>query len=226
MINNIAILDTETTHISPKDGNLIEIACILYNVPNKTIIQQASTLLPSNDNAAFKINRISLSALAPPALPLTVSPMIHAIDAMIVRSDYIVAHNAEFDKSWIEQKTILINEIPWICSCYDFKWPDECNGAKKLTDIALSLDVPVVSAHRALTDCQLLAQCFSKLTDLEVRLEDAAKPRQVYISSLPFDKNDTNKEHGFQWDKLVPKKWAKKLTEEEAAALPFTVNKA
>ena len=55
---NILIIDTETTGLSPKTNNLIEICAILYSLKHKEIVQIYSTLFPTATNEAFHINKI------------------------------------------------------------------------------------------------------------------------------------------------------------------------
>lgn len=46
---------------------------------------------------------------------------------------------------------------------------------------------------------------------------------KLFISLAPFDQKETVKSHGFGWNDLVPKQWAKVMPAEDARALPFAV---
>jgi DNA polymerase-3 subunit epsilon len=220
-MRNILILDTETTALEVEQGNVIEVAVILYSVKYKTVLQQISTLLKTEDNEQYKVNKISADACNEEM------PIVSAMDAILEATRYadaIVAHNAEFDKKWMKTISPYFDEKKWVCSCHDFEWPD-IKGAASLINIALSLEIPVFSAHRALTDCQLLAACFSKLPDLEESFKKAIQEKHIYIAAIGYDERQMAKEHGFIWNSLVKGNWAKKLNEEDAQNLPFKVSR-
>ena len=59
IIQSVLILDTETTGLNEKEDELIEIGCILFHVPSKSVLSQVSFLLPVRSNKAEEINGIS-----------------------------------------------------------------------------------------------------------------------------------------------------------------------
>lgn len=219
---NILILDTETTGLHIENGaKVIEVAAVLYSAAHKNILQVAQTLIPCDANEAIEVNNIT------PELSMQVinaSPMLDTIKTMAIWSSAIVAHNAEFDKKFIKSLPHLeeLGGMPWICSCHDFEWPKTKSGCK-LIEICVSLNVPVVSAHRALADCLLLAECFSKVDDLQGRLEKASAPKKLYKALVSYNDRQLAKDAGFVWDSLIKKEWGKRLTEEDANSLPFKV---
>ena len=121
MMENICILDTETTGLDHTKGKVLEVAGILYNIPTRSILAQASTLLYAEENPAYEINRIEIEALKKIEAGLQVAGF-QMIRSMLVKAEAIVAHNAEFDKKWIE--TIvdfqeLSRNRKWICTRND-----------------------------------------------------------------------------------------------------------
>lgn len=211
---NLLIIDTETTSLSPEDGEIIEIAAILYNVEERAILSQISALGNlKKDNLAFNINKISKKSadLCPINFRLLTLDFINSHSDY----DYVVAHNAEFDRNFLKETDNFISVKPWICTLHDFRWPIE-SAKNDLVSIALELGVPVISAHRALTDCDLIARCFTKLTDLEERIEKSLIPKSTYIAKISFENRHKAKELGFTWNSIVKGQWAKKMTEEES----------
>lgn len=181
-MENILILDTETTGFSVKSNQIIEIAAILFNIETKTIIHEASTLLYSNSNAAYRHNNISVEALQSVNLDLSIK-IQETIAKMMVQADAVVCHNKEFDKKFVETLPILESismHKQWICTVKDVKWPIP-NGKKvKLSSLCLELGVPIIekqymdhisililSNHRALQDCKLLTALLCKMGDIE-----------------------------------------------------------
>ncbi len=169
MIDNILIIDTETTGLSPDKGaKLIEIGAILYNVKHKTILQNFSTLLPCDENPVESINHISAESTR------CKMPIRHIMPHLVELCDYaevLIAHNAQFDIKFMDtfNDRLKFSERKWICTKNDFKWPVQLYR-NRLQDICAAMGIPYLEAHRALGDCNLLAQCFNKVDDLEFRL--------------------------------------------------------
>lgn len=231
-MKNVLIVDTETTGLDPSIGcQIIELASVLYSVEYKTILQQFSTLLPCRDNPQYSINRINVDATKF-SLDSSHKGLLF-FESMIDACDYIVAHNAEFDKSFLEADIMCMPSSKsdyfgkkWIDTC-DFEWPEPLPNGKSLINVALSLGVPVISAHRALTDCLLIASCFDKIDNLQDKLIDSLKERFIYKAMVSFDHRHLAKNAGFAWDRFNSKSWTKRLTEEESLLndFPFIIQK-
>lgn len=167
---NLLIIDTETSGLSEKTDKCIEIAAILYNVEHKKMLQCVSSLFPCEENPVERINNIKAE--------LTQCKMGHAHPLMFLKdmarnADFIMAHNAQFDKKFLKQFPILDEyfwDTPWLCSKNDFKWPSRPSRLR-LQDICESFGIPYTGAHRALSDCLLLAKCLTKVEDLTKRIE-------------------------------------------------------
>lgn len=176
-IENILILDTETTGLEPTKGaKVIEIGAILYNLRFKTILQNFSTLLPCDANEAYEINLIKPAATQQ-KMPLALTH--HILISMLENAQAVVAHNAQFDKKFINSIEQLrphfgSGSTKWICTKADFKWPVQLYR-NRLQDICTAMGVAYIDAHRALNDCNLLAQCFSKVENLEGRFNQGSK---------------------------------------------------
>lgn len=223
-MENICIIDTETTGLDHTKGKVLEVAAVLYNIPTRTVIAQVSTLCYAEENPAFEINRISVDSLkkTPPnveggAMGLLVS--------MIMEAEALVAHNAEFDKKWISTVSPLAlscRDKKWICTKNDVIWPVRKGIPLSLVSICVDLGVPVVSAHRALSDCLLIVDALECLEDIDFFLDKSGKGRVLYHAQISFEQRQIVKDAGFMWDNLK-KVWHAKLTPEQAATMPFTV---
>lgn len=224
-MENLLILDTETTGLDAKTGQIIEIGAVLYNVPTRCVIQQMSSLFTATENPAFEVNRISLDALQS-SFFFNEQGAIFMLMGLIQGCDAIVAHNAQFDREWIELKTHekvieLSKSKKWICTKEDFDWPVRAGTPLNLIHIAVDLGVPVVTAHRALADCQLLAECFSKLSDLPERLAESVQPKSLYLADVSFDNRQLAKDAGFSWNSKT-RWWERKMTQKKFEELKST----
>lgn len=167
MIENILIIDTETTGLDPgKGAQVIEIAAVLFNLKHKSVLQSYATLLPCDENPVENINHIKAEATRANYSQFSMLWILGMFDY----AQACVAHNAQFDMKFIEtldKGDVLLNK-KWICTKKDFKWPVPL-PRNRLQDICEAMGVQYLNAHRALADCLLLAQCFEKVEDLEER---------------------------------------------------------
>ena len=166
MIENILVLDIESTGLDAKKHKCIEVGAVLFNIPHRTILQQFSTLFPCDENPVEDINNIK-----PAATQATYSHHywdVHFM-TMVHSSQAIVAHNAQFDKKFIDEFNLNILS-PWICTKNDFEWPVNL-PRKRLQDVCEAMGISYDKSHRALADCMFIIDCFGKLDDLESRLQ-------------------------------------------------------
>ena len=225
MINRALIIDTETNGLEDT-AQIIEVGAILYSVENQCTLQEVSTLLPALKNDAQSINRIKMSALDEILLTRSVSFAQELLFAMSKAADVFVAHNAEFDSKKLADDTRFpLASLPWICTMSDFKWPLATREQGSLINLALDHGIGVASAHRALTDCRLIASLFDRMGDLQSMFAVAMRPKALFVGMQPFDDNQLAKDAGFKWDRLVPRKWSRVMAIEDATALPFPVRK-
>jgi DNA polymerase III subunit epsilon len=220
-MRTVLIIDVETTGLEPSSAHLIEVGAVLFDVSQRSVLSQVSTLLPVAENPVERINRIKAeTARATPVAVLQQAKEL--VKALATHADAYVAHNAAFDSKWLPS----MNDKPWICTMEDVRWPRASKAHPSVVSLALDYGVPVWAAHRALADCTYLAQVMEREPALEMLLRAAQEPRQYYVSMLPYEERQRCKEAGFVWDRQVPKAWSKKLSVSEAEALPFPVRLA
>ncbi|MGG6242539.1 3'-5' exonuclease [Nodosilinea sp. AN01ver1] len=227
MAPNLIIIDTETTGVDYQKDSVIEIGAILYSGELQTVITQTSFLLYASDNPAEAINHIPSKALV--NLPeLMEAGMLYLLKALAVQTSYAVAHNAEFDRQWFdgEKLPILIGKdakpIRWLCSMNDMTWPKQTKPRESLVSLALHHGIGVSSAHRALTDCQLIAELFNRVTHDEFvnLVAQALRPKGLFKAEVCFEQKQLAKDAGFQWHP-ESKEWKRLMAIEDAARLPF-----
>jgi DNA polymerase III subunit epsilon len=216
----LLILDVETTGLEPPQAELCEIGAVLFSVAQRSTLQQLSFLLPVVSNAAQAINGIE------PTLTLLPAPVQEAtvlLRALVRQADALVAHNASFDRPWIEAylDTAVHPDLqrPWICTCEGISWED-VRPNPSLQGLALAHGVPIWAAHRALTDCIYLAAILERAAGLEQKLAEGLLPRRLVAADLPFSRKQEAKEAGFRWQP-ERKLWLRKLTDAQIQDLPF-----
>ena len=174
-IENVLICDVETTGLDEKKCQIIELGAILYNIKTKSILQCFSTLFPCESNPVEHINHISVESTK--CNMYTTNAFLGIFAAFQEKSQAFIAHNAQFDEKFIHT---IFGDIknPFICTKSQFKWPSHPSRLR-LQDVCHSMGVPYgEESHRALYDAERIALCFSKVDDLQERI-DAAYERAI-----------------------------------------------
>jgi DNA polymerase-3 subunit epsilon len=220
-MNRLLIVDCETTGLDPATDRLIEVGAVLFDVGDRAVLSQVSTLLPVRENPVERINRIAArTAQGTPAVVIEQAKEL--VRTLAVHADVYVAHNVAFDSKWLPE----LSDKRWICTMDDVRWPRVSRARQSVVGLALDYEVPVWAAHRALTDCTYLVQVMQREPELERLLVEALEPKQLYVAIVSYEERQVAKDAGFTWDKPVPKAWSRKLRESEAEALPFKVRTA
>ena len=221
-VEKILIVDTETTGLDENSEEVIEIGCILFHVSSKSVLSQASFLLPVNENKAEYINGI------PQEVSNISQPWEKGLDfflSLVDSCDLIVAHNAEFDKKWFGKGKLPHLSKKWLCSLEDINWSfkKSLKSRPSVSDLALSFEIPVWNLHRALSDCYYLSEVFKKCENLEDLLMKAKEPRYLYKAIVSYEDRTLAKNAGFRWNSPIQGAWTRKLSENEAVKLDFEV---
>jgi DNA polymerase-3 subunit epsilon len=147
------------------------------------------------------------------------------IEIGVDSSDFIVAHNVEFDKKWFGKGRLPKLNKKWICSLEDINWSFQksLKTRPSVTDLALSFSIPVWNLHRALSDCFYISEVFKKCDNLEELLLKATEPRFLYKALVSYEDRSLAKNAGFRWNSPVQGAWSRKLTTDEAKNLDFRV---
>jgi DNA polymerase-3 subunit epsilon len=154
------------------------------------------------------------------------------IETLTASVALVVAHNASFDRGFVEQRFPLFAAKHWACSFHEIPWSEEGVGSAKLEFIAYQCGFHY-TGHRATTDCHALLEVLqqplptSGKKAMQALLENARNP-EIKVSALgsPFESKDLLRERGYRWyaEKRV---WAKSIpsqqVNEEAAWLKSTV---
>lgn len=216
---NLLIIDVETSGIDPLKDKVVEVGAILYNVNCRATLTQVSYVTPNvSFNECENINRIPKSSVDYVGTDFEIA---HSLGKELYRrADYMVAHNAEFDKSFLPE----FSAKPWLCTCFDFKWPQASRDGGSLISLALDHGIGVSSAHRALTDCQLIAALFDRMENLPEMIAHAARPKGIFQAKVSFDQKDLAKDAGFKWNPDT-KQWLRRMAVADAQELSFPVVK-
>ena len=120
--------------------------------------------------------------------------------------DLIVAHNAGFDRPFVESRLSHFAPVPWACSFADIDWKAQGRSSSKLESLAQAHGW-FYDAHRAEMDCHaLLAVLAQKLpladhTGLNHLLQASKRPTYALeATNAPFEAKDKLKGRGYRWN--------------------------
>jgi len=220
----VLVLDTETTGLSHQTDKLIELAMLLVRVDN-------STGLPFGQIEVFEGFEDPGMAIPKFAQEVTgiSDDMVRGqrldddrVAALVAQADLIVAHNAGFDRPFVEARFPCFVAKAWACSFADIDWKAAGAGSAKLSALAQDRGW-FYDAHRAQVDCHALLQVLSQAvgattstttatTGLSQLIAAAARPSfKLRAMGAPFECKDKLKARGYRWD-ADAKVWACSLT--------------
>jgi DNA polymerase-3 subunit epsilon len=217
------VLDTETTGLSSETDRVIELGMLLFEFdPTTGLIYRVLDVFDELEDPGFPI---------PPAN----TAIHHITDAMVQgkRIDdakvarllkgvsVVIAHNAGFDRPFVEQRWPAFENLLWACSIRDIDWQAEGFGSAKL-EYLLQTQGIFYEAHRAETDCWALLELLhhqlpqSQQPALLSLLETLNQP-QLKLSALgsPFETKDLLKQRGYRWSG-EQRCWSRLLSGEQA----------
>ncbi len=217
-VARLLILDTETTGLNHARDKIMELALLRVDVDRATGQPVGPVLV--------------YDGLEDPGQPIPAEVQaITGIDDGMVRGqqldtariaelldgvDLVVAHNAGFDRPFVEARLPAFAAKAWACSFADIDWKGEGRGSSKLESLALGLGL-FYDAHRAEMDCHALLAVLqadlpvARVTGLARLLASAPTLRyRLQATGAPFEAKDALKDRGYRWD-AVQKVWQTRL---------------
>ena len=213
----MAILDTETTGTNFGRDKIIELGMVLVEVCPET-------------GQAYRIVTV-FDELEDPGMPIPEeSTRIHHIsnemvsgkrindaevEALIAGVSLVVAHNAGFDRLFVEERFPIFATKAWACSFIQIPWSEEGIGSAKLEFLAYRCGFHF-TGHRATTDCHALLevlqhplqtkQQFEAAQSIVIQLmKDARRPEQDEINFIRQCFNQADRHIGIQSKAMLVK---------------------
>ncbi len=227
-------IDTEATGLNPDLEKIIELAMVpfeydaegrIYRVlPAYNSLQDPGMPIPA---FITRITGITDEMVAGQAIDL------EEVARILSGADLVVAHNARFDRPFVESLHAGFETVKWACSMADVNWNEEGFEGVKLEYLGYKFGF-FYEGHRATIDClagiELLAQRLPSGDRVMKRLLDNAGRTGVrlWADRAPFSKKDLLKQRGYRWSpggEGIRKAWYRDLAEDQVEAEMLYLNK-
>lgn len=211
------ILDTETTGLSHRKDEIIEIGAIAFTFDDAGAIGDVTDVYGGLQQPSIPIPT-EVTRLTGITDEMVASQMIdiHQLRAIVEPADLIVAHNAGFDRPFCEAFSPIFAGKAWACSVSEIDWSARGFEGTKLGYLIGQAGY-FHEGHRAVDDCfallEVLAQDGREMgrTPFAELYEASQRSRvRIFAENSPFDMKDHLKARGYRWSDGSdgrPKSW-------------------
>ncbi|MFS2034665.1 3'-5' exonuclease [Polaromonas sp. CT11-55] len=217
-VAQVVILDTETTGLDASRDQIMELALLRIQVDTRTGLATGPVQVYDGlrdpgmpvPKVAREITGITDEMLAGQTLDMA------RVGSLLEGVDLVIAHNAGFDRPFVEGLIPGAQALNWACSFADIDWTAAGHSSAKLSYLASELGW-FYDAHRAEMDCHaLLAVLLAGLPGQGVNglahlLSTARLPSyRLQATGAPFAAKELLKNRGYRWDSTA-KVWHTRL---------------
>jgi len=224
-----AVVDVETTGTNPDTDKIIELGICLFEYDRQS--GQIYKVLGSWD--WFEDPGLSIPPEITKITGITDAMVAghhiddRAVNDLLDRVVLVIAHNADFDRRFLEKRLPMFAPKHWACSRFDIDWKAAGVRSSALEFVAYRLGF-FHDQHRAVSDCRATVHALAQRLPatgrlaLQVLLEQARQPTwRLWARDAAIEKKDILKGRGYSWSAGEfgrPRCWYRDLTDADKAA--------
>ncbi|HEV3309714.1 MAG TPA: 3'-5' exonuclease [Chloroflexota bacterium] len=150
-----------------------------------------------------------------------------AVNDLLNRVVLVTAHNADFDRRFLERRLPAFATKHWACTRFDINWKTEGVRSSALEFVAYSLGF-FHDGHRAASDCRATLHALAQPLPgtgplaLQALLEQARLPTwRLWARDAAIEKKDVLKARGYSWSPGEfgrPGCWCRDVSDADKAA--------
>lgn len=218
-----AVVDTETTGLDPSADRIIELAIqrFTFDADQHIIEVERPRSWLEDPQRPLPESIARLTGISDPDLEDQRFDD-EAIVAMIGGADIVIAHNAAFDRPFLDQRFPELDGLPWACSLSQVDWQRLGFDGRALGHLLLQSG-RFFKGHRAGNDTNALATLLDTSagdgrTILAHLLESCERDTvRIEATGAPFEAKDALKARSYRWN-AARRIWWRELDTSEAAA--------
>lgn len=219
------VVDVETTGLDTRTDAVIELAAVPFTyVPagGKIVEVEPSLVFLEDPGRAIPKEIIDLTGITDDMVcgrKIDDDAVVKLVDTV----DLVIAHNASFDRGFLDRRLPVFKAKPWACSVREVPWEANGRSSRALEFLLIQHCGLFFDGHRAAEDClalvHLLATPFpSGELPLKLLLESARKKTaRVWAIDSAYDARDDLKTRKYRWNDGRdgrPKSWYVEVPEE------------
>lgn len=150
-----------------------------------------------------------------------------AVAEMLADVGLVLAHNAAFDRPFVDRRLAAFGGKAWACSQREVPWKALGASSGALEFLMMKRCGLFFDGHRADADCHAVLRLLQEPFDdgvlpMQLLLKSARTPSfQVWALNSPFDKKDVLKQRRYRWspgEGSAPKAWHTTVAERDLEA--------
>ncbi len=220
-------LDVETTGTAPHD-RITELALLVFHYDDSGRVARVSQAFDALEDPG---RRIPAEVVA---LTGITDDMVRGkriddgeVEAIVRGAEIVVAHNAGFDRYYVESRFPFFRDLPWACSVNDVDWAAAGFRSRRLEQLALARGY-FYQAHRAIHDCHVALGLLgdplfdggpTALSDLLAR--SSRETVRLWAERSPFEKKDELKARYYRWNGQAKVWWRDLPADDHEAELEW-----
>jgi len=217
---NICILDLETTGLNVKEDKIIEIALKVIKIDkiDGSIISLEGSYESFQDPGFHIEDKISKITGIDDEMVAGQDIDWMRVGEIVQNTDIMVAHNAQFDRSFMDRYMPLSKDKIWACSVKDIDWLNRgfAKGSLELLSIWHGF---YYDSHRAMNDVDAVIHLITHPSNNNKPVIELIKNSQipyyeVIASNSPYESKDILKSNNYRWNS-DKKYWWKRVSKDD-----------